>query len=393
MPITLFTGLPGAGKTAQLVAEILRLREESSDRPIFALGINGLKEGLAIPLTEQMLHKWWELPPGSIICLDECQEDGTTPGSIPLMPKDRGVPASWVQHISKVRHYGMDFLLTTQDPCNMSAYVRRLVDKHVHTIRKFRTNILQRYTWGRCIDDPYSSKAWKDASPSVGTLPSKVFELYKSSQLHTMKPRIPWKVYAIPVLAIVVGVAVFSVLPLMRRASHVGDAKPASSASAQPLSGSKRDPDESLRHQDFAKWMRPRIDGLPWSAPMFDKLEVKAEPRLFCVAVDDGRCSCNTEQGTHYAVDVKMCRRIVEDGLYNPFVAPMSRDDAGSASDSEASTDSGRREAASPPAAHAVGAVLDEPVASSGSWKQSSLAAAYQPPELAPRPTYAPHAL
>jgi zona occludens toxin len=106
MPVALFTGLPGAGKTAQLVAEIVRLVETEPGRPIFAFGINGLKEGLAIPLTEEMLHKWWELPPGSIIAIDECQEDGSNVDQpVALMPKDRGLPAAWVQKISKVRHY------------------------------------------------------------------------------------------------------------------------------------------------------------------------------------------------------------------------------------------------------------------------------------------------
>jgi zona occludens toxin len=115
MPVKLFTGLPGAGKTASLVAEMKRLAKDEPHRPIFQMGINGLKDGIAIELTMEQLHNWREeLPPGSIICIDECQEEH-------LMPKDLGKPARWVQAITKVRHDGIDFLLTTQHPQNMSA--------------------------------------------------------------------------------------------------------------------------------------------------------------------------------------------------------------------------------------------------------------------------------
>jgi len=393
MPIALFSGLPGAGKTAQLVAEIVRLKEESPDRVIYAHGINGLKEGLAIPLTEEMLHKWWELPPGSIICIDECQEDGSTPGSISLFPKDRGVPASWVQHISKVRHYGMDFLLTTQDPCNMSAYVRRLVDKHVLTVRKFGTQVVQRYTWGRCIDDPYSRREQKNAVSDVGTLPSKVFELYKSSQLHTMKRRIPMKLYLLGAVIVVTVAAIVAVpLVLHRFQKQSVDGITAASGAKPGASLKGGTEDASLRHTDIAKWMRPRVAGVPWSAPMFDKLEVQAQPRLFCIAVDDGRCSCNTEQGTKYEVPLAQCRKIVSDGLYNPFIAPSSRSDGPGQGDHVADQGA-RQEAASPPAGRPGPSSVDYVDPSSDAWKASPLAAAYVPPELMVRPSYTPSKL
>ena len=318
MFVKLFTGLPGAGKTAQLVAEIVRLAKDEPHRPIFAMGINGLQEGLAGDLTMEQLHNWWEaLPPGSIIALDECQEEH-------LMPKDRGNPAQWVQRIAKVRHHGMTFLLTTQHPQNMSAFVRRLVDQHVHTVCKFGTSIVQRYTWGRCMDEPEKKAAQKTAVEDVGTLPKQVFDLYKSSQLHTRKARIPMKVYLLAVV-MVVGIACAVSTPyVLRHASQANQA--AISGSPSTASTDKagaqhadRDADQALRQEDFAKWMRPRVDGLPWSAPMFDHLEVRAQPKLYCIAVEDGRCSCMTEQGTHYAVPVGRCRAIVADGLYNPF--------------------------------------------------------------------------
>ncbi|RUL78767.1 zonular occludens toxin domain-containing protein [Dyella choica] len=395
MPIALFTGLPGAGKTAQLVAEIVRLLEAEPGRPIFAFGINGLKEGLAIPLTEEMLHKWWELPPGSIICIDECQENGSNPEQpISLMPKDRGLPAAWVQKITKVRHYGMDFLLTTQDPANMSAYVRRLVDKHVHTVRKFGTQVIQRFTWGRCIDDPYNRKELKQAVQDVAVLPKQVFELYKSSQLHTMKRRVPLRVYLLPLIVVgglAAAAAAFVIVQHMRAAnikavSSAGGSVAASSTEARSASPQA----DLLRHTDVVKWMTPRVSGLPWTAPMFDKLEVQAQPRLYCVAVDDGRCTCNTEQGTRYDLPLKQCRLVVQNGVYNPFIPPAPAD-AGSREKQDDADQRGRREAASPPAGHAEAAPLDDGALASEAWKASPIQSAYVPPELEARPVYAPH--
>lgn len=317
MPVKLFTGLPGAGKTACLVAEIVRLREESPDRPVFAMGINGLQEGLAIDLKPDQLASWWELPQGSIIAIDECQEDH-------LMPRDRGNPAAWVQRIAKVRHYGMDFLLTTQHPGNMSSYVRRLVDQHVHAVRKFNTKIVSRYTWGRCMDEPEKRAAQKAAVETVGTLPAAVFDLYKSASMHTMKKRVPGKVYLFGVLAAVAVVAVVSVPLFLKRAQHhnvdviQGESSRSSSRSSVPDAVQV---DRELRAGDYSAWMRPRVAAIPWSAPAFDGQQVRAVPQLFCVAVEDGRCSCLTEQGTRYAVPVLTCRQIATDGLYNPFVA------------------------------------------------------------------------
>lgn len=312
MPVKLFSGLPGAGKTANLVAELLRLQKLEPDRPVFAMGINGLKEGIAIDLTMEQLERWWEeLPQGAIIAIDECQEDH-------LMPKDRGNPAAWVQKITKVRHFGMDFLLTTQHPQNMSAYVRRLVDQHVHSVRKFNTKLVERYTWGRCMDDPEKGGAQKSATKTVGTLPAEVFDLYKSASLHTMKKRIPAKVYMFVALVVMAVGAIGGAMYWIPRMNKKPD--PAAASGGVPGQAAKV-VEVDLRKTDYVKWMTPRVAGVPWSAPAFDGQAVKAQPKLYCIADDTGKCLCNTEQGTRYTVDVNVCRRMVaEGGVYNPFL-------------------------------------------------------------------------
>lgn len=379
MFVKLFTGLPGAGKTAQLVAEMVRLSKEESHRPLFAMGINGLKEGLATELTMEQLQEWWELPPGSIIAIDECQEEH-------LMPKDQGKPKAWVQRIAKVRHHGMTFLLTTQHPQNMSAFVRRLVDQHVHTVNKFGTAVIARYTWGRCMDDPEKRSVQKSAIEDLGTLPAEVFELYKSSQLHTRKRRIPRKLYMMVALFALAVTSVVALPFVFMRAQHAGEDKPATVDVPKPAEpsptwaggGSRssgreamEDQNEAMRRDDYVRWMTPRVPGQPWTAPAFDHLQVQAQPRVFCVASETGDCHCRTEQGTRYETDLNVCRAMVkEGGPYNPFQPPP-----------DLVRDNGRERAtpvaASPPASPAMA------VAAGGlsGWDRSIGPPSYTPPE------------
>ena len=321
MPVKIWTGLPGAGKTARMIAAILEFKQREPDRPVFAININGLDPSVAEPLTHDQLRKWWELPPGALIAIDECQEDE-------YFPLDRGQPPEWVKRISKVRHEGMDFWLATQHPNLMSAYVRRLVDQHVHCVRKFNTKVCSTFTWGRCMESCEKGSAQKVATHSVGAIPSHVFDLYKSSNAHNMKARIPLKAMVLPVAAVVAVAALVAVPVVLKRMQHAQQAaistKAGPAAAASTGRPSLANQDEDLRRSDPAKWMAPRVDGLPWTAPMFDHLQVKTVPHLFCMASDDGRCICHTEQGTRYAVPVARCRSIVAEGLYNPFAEGLA---------------------------------------------------------------------
>jgi hypothetical protein len=322
MFVKLFTGLPGAGKTAQLVAELLRFQKEEANRPRFAMGINGLKDGLANALTQDELEKWWELPPGSVLFIDEAQEEH-------LMPKV-GKEKEWVKKIAKVRHHGMTFVLTTQHPQNMSPFVCRLVDQHVHTVEKFRTGVIMKYTWGRCMDTPEKPFSQKSAVESIGTLPKEVFELYTSASLHTAKRRIPRKVYIFCGLVVCAIAACIAAPILIKRANDKNLASisgvPATDSQAKSVTNERKSVDDELRVKNYAKWMAPRVSGQPWTAPAFDQLQVKAEPRVYCIANEDGGCHCRTEQGTRYNVEANVCRAMVnEGGVYNPFQPPADR--------------------------------------------------------------------
>jgi hypothetical protein len=362
-----------------MIAAILKFKQENPDRPVYAININGLDPSVAEPLTLEQLHEWWELPPGSLICIDECQEDD-------YFPLDRGTPEAWVKRISKVRHEGMDFWMTTQHPQLMSPYVRRLVDQHVHSVRKFNTSLVVRFMWGRCMDACEKGGAQKVAVTSAGALPKEVFDLYKSSNAHNMKRRIPLRAMMLPVFAVIAVVALLMVPVMLKRMRDTSMAAAGGAPVGSVPGADKAQPkdarvvDEQLRQKDYAKWSSPRIDGVPWSAPMFDSQQVRAVPRIACMAVDDGRCSCITEQGTHYVVAAAMCRQIAANGLYNPFLDAESQDQGGRSA--------GQPAASVQPQAPPTPAV--QLAASTGSEyrnakaREDGIAAAYVPPDDMP---------
>ncbi len=93
-------------------------------------------------------------------------------------------------------------------------------------------------------------------------------------------------------------------------------------ATADAAAGAPR---RALRDSDYVAWLTPRIGGQPWTAPVYDGLDIPKNnpPRVFCMAsVHDGHggCSCLTEQGTRYAIEQNRCRMIATDGQYEPFI-------------------------------------------------------------------------
>lgn len=326
MPIEFRSGLPGAGKTLGAVEHLMHLRKTAPERPVYQLGITDLRDGLAIPLSEDQLTKWQELPSGSIIVVDECQK---------WMPARRGAAESpqWIKDLSTHRHLGLDFILISQHPSLIDPYVRKLVDRHIHTVRVFGTEWIERWSWPLIQADPNAAGAKKQAeNKSRHKYSKEAMAAYKSAELHTVKRRVPKFIY--------IAGAVLLALPLlgmlgyqaMRHAGSkagVADA-PASSGGIGPsmsnLSGQQKAP---LTREEWVKQMVPRVAGIPWSAPVFDGQKVQAEPDLYCVKFEgdhgEDNCRCLTEQGTHAEVPHAMCKAYAEGGVYNPYRAPITK--------------------------------------------------------------------
>ena len=323
MSITLYTGLPGSGKSLRAVDAIRKAI--ATGRNVYVDGIDGLSEFGWEPCD---LRKWQDLPDGSLVVADEIQKRWPT--------RRTGDTAPEVSALSEHRHRGFDFVLVTQHPTMVDAYVRKLVDRHEHLVRQFKAKVSRVYSWMECYDDPQSLSTRNRSESSIWKYPSECFSLYKSATLHTMQAKIPKKLLFLPVLLVLVGVALWygwrSVSAIGRRSDN-GSQTTAKAASAEATAGATPAA-VAIDATAYVAKLMPRVPGMPWSAPVFDDRKAKAEPEIYCVDSQSG-CRCYTEQITRISTPVLQCLQIARYGVYNPFREPFDKRAPTSPADSQ----------------------------------------------------------
>ncbi len=193
--LNLYTGAPGAGKTLKMLAD--HLATADGNRPIFVYGVEGLvPSDKWTPLDDP--KEWHKCPYGSLVLVDEAQAV--------FRPRRPGDPIpEYVSAAETHRHLGIDLIMTTQYPMLIDAHLRRLVSNHQHLVNvwglKGRSSV---YEWSEAQDDPKDPRARKLARRFLFKYPKQVYDLYKSAQIHTKKPRIPlWFKFGIPVIALI----------------------------------------------------------------------------------------------------------------------------------------------------------------------------------------------
>jgi len=299
--ITLFTGAPGAGKTASLVDFLSKLQ---GDRPIFVDGL----EGLTLPHTAVDASKWHtELPDGAILVIDEVQRVWRPRGPGAKVPDS-------VAQLETHRHRGIDVFVTTQSPRLLDSNVRGLVGRHVH-IRD--VGILGRYwyEWPECND----AMAWKTCTNKKRiSLPKKAFSLYKSASLHTVPVRGFPRALIVGVAALVAfAVLGYGVYNIIQRTQ----AKPAPVVAPAAVPGSPTfAPVMPVQAVYDAAAFIPRISNKPESAPAYDHLrKVVAMPQVvggYCIGED---CKCITNQGSDAGLSSSECRRWISNPPFDPY--------------------------------------------------------------------------
>lgn len=333
MPIVFVTGLPGAGKSLRAVQRIVEAREQG--RNVYVCGLDGLDPSVGAEIIESP-NDWQDLPDGSLVVVDEAQK---------WWPQRRaGDPAPYIRALSEHRHRGFDFLIVTQHPSMVDKYVRTLCGEHEHVLRQFGLRGAKIVTWQECYDDPQSQATRDRGTIKPWAYPKRLFTLYKSATLHTVKARIPLRMKVIPLIVLAVAVAAWygwKSVDSMAQADMTEQARAVSGvtgmASAGPAGGG-----EKPKYKDavaFAEAFTPRIPGAPWSAPAFDSRQVVSQPELYCIATERLRCICHTEQGTRYAIEPMQCLQIVRNGVYNPFRQPVLSDQVGSETERSARSD------------------------------------------------------
>ena len=308
--ITVFTGSPGAGKTAALVDLLSKLDDS---RPLYVDGLNGFN----LPHEAVDSLEWHStIPDGSILVVDEVQRVWRP------RPAGSKVPQS-VQELETHRHRGIDVYLTTQSPSLLDANVRALVGRHIH-IRD--TGILGRwwYEW----PEINTAMSWKTCvNKRKFSLPKSAFTLYKSASLHTKPVRgIPRALYAV-VLALVAffGLAYYAWSSLQKKVAPVVEpviSSPAGGKMTGSISNGSRDLPRSIDDRvDFI----PRVSNKPESAPAYDHLRVIAVMPVVVGGWCQGIvCRCMTQQGTQSGLSDTECREWLANPPFNPY-APLAR--------------------------------------------------------------------
>lgn len=188
--IELNTGVPGAGKTLGMVERLAKLigrweKHPEEARPIFILGVPDLSLPHAlVPLVSVQVAKagapmlvpdWDSMPDGSLVIIDEAQ------GCFPPRSSASTAPAH-VAWLNTHRHHGFDIWLTTQHPKLIDGSVRALVGRHCHYRRMFGGSRAMVYEWDACSD---SLSGLATAVTTYWPYPKKVFQWYKSAEIHT----------------------------------------------------------------------------------------------------------------------------------------------------------------------------------------------------------------
>lgn len=308
--IYLMTGQPGHGKTLRAVMRALEWVKQG--RVVYAMGVRGLKYEEAGFLRLERFEDWMKCPPGSAFLIDECYT------VMPRRSSAQKVPPH-VEKLATHRHEGFDFIFVCQSPAKqVDSFVHDLVDQHEHVRRKYGFKAAVVLMWDRYMSNVKTSdrkQIWKYPSDLMRR------NLYESTVEDTTKKSVPWFYYALPVVALGVWFAWRHVVGFFHpEQDALSESQGKASLVAQAASMSTPPP-ANARPDDFQKWLTPRIEGQPWTAPAYDSRPVVAEPEIYCMLVETDRgkdCKCITEQGTRYQLNYKICKVIAEEGTYNP---------------------------------------------------------------------------
>lgn len=322
--ITLFTGMPGAGKTAAMID---LLRDLAKDRPLFVHfdpterlrpEQKLLSESLKLPHTQVNAATWHEqVCDGGILIIDEAQGCWRPRGPTSKVPEA-------VAALETHRHAGIDIFITTQAPRLIDANVRGLVGRHVH-IRD--TGWLGRwwYEW----PETNESLAWKTCPVKKRyKLPKAVFDLYGSANVHTTPVRMAPKTLAlVAVLLVCLAALIFMIARSVNRHTTPDQAKqpaPASAPAAAPMRADLRAQAEPVDERvDFA----PRLSDRPWTAPAYDQLrQVVRMPVITGAICFNGNCECYNGKERLMEIRTDQCEHWAKYRPFNPYV-PETNDD------------------------------------------------------------------
>lgn len=317
--ITLVTGLPGSGKSLRFAEEISKAIENGEH--VYACNIDGLKIKGVTPFEDA--RRWRELPPGSVLFVDEAQV---------FFPERRGGEPPEYVRMNKIRHDGIRMVLATQQPNYLDSYLRGLVGRHEHLLRRHGKQESFMFMDNQVMDNVRQKLAVikRTYDYKVYKFNPKYFGCYESAQTHTIRYQMPAlmkkALLALPVAALLmVGgwYTVFRDSSLAKASEAEGKAPPP----AAPLSASPARPVDNRETvttgEQYVASLTPLVADVPWSAPAWVDRPVLSDPHVYCMSTPT-TCRCVTEQNTRVlTMRDDVCREIARWGEpYNPHKPP-----------------------------------------------------------------------
>lgn len=333
--LNLITAVPGSGKTLYVIKTV----QDEAQIEIEGVGRRKVYYH-GIPLTElgkaklewielEDPQKWYELPKGSIIVIDECQKHFGVRRAGSEVPK-------FIADFAVHRHMGYDIWLITQGPKLLDSFIRELVNKHHHLRRIMGAPAADLLKWDCCELNPNSSGAAKRSPDKrVFAYPKDVYPLYKSAEVHTHRFQMPKSVVKMLALLVLLPLLLFVGYKAM---SRIG-ASPEKTAQAVAAPGTPLSPVAKTvamkTASDVVAAYTPLVPDRPETAPRYQDIAKPAVfPRLQGCVMSKRRCSCYTQQATVLEVSGDVCEAVAVGGRFDEYATPAP--DAGASDDRQA---------------------------------------------------------
>lgn len=308
--IELITGAPGSGKSLFAIWTIEN-RRKKENRDVYYNGISGIN----LPWIEfDDPNKWYELPAGAIIIIDEAQRVFRPRHSSAAVPEA-------VSRLETHRHNGHDIYMITQHPTLIETNVRRLAESHHHLMRKFGAAWATIHTWKGVKEN--CDKTRKDSITKEFKYPKEVYKWYTSAEIHTHKFKLPWKLWLILLLPLIALTGLFFANSSIKK---VGSEQKPSFAIPAPVASQvpERQQLDKIRKQlqeNFTpESMAPRFPDLPFTAPRYDNITAATTAPVPAACVSSKtRCQCYSQQATPINVSEAVCRDFVAHGYFQDF--------------------------------------------------------------------------
>lgn len=327
--IYLTTGTPGSGKTLWSLYSIKKRVEaenrelEASGKPRREVYYSGISD-LRLPWVEfDDATKWNELPPGSVIVIDECQRVFRPRGAASAVPE-------YIAAMETHRHKGYDIYLITQHPMLVDQNIRRLVGQHHHIVRKFGISAATVHKWGSAHE--ITKRNLLEAERTTWPYSKEVFSYYKSSELHTHKAKLPKRVYFL--LAAPLLIAGLSWVAYEKMISVGKTPEQIQHISGQQVDGRAVEAVKVMSPAEervaYFQAAAPRVPGVFHTAPKYDEITRPVDaPFPSACLISKGfdrengkyyeKCGCIDQQGHRYQTDAATCKKIAINGYFKDW--------------------------------------------------------------------------